>query len=151
MAPLSKPHHFCLAWPARLIIVYSMSEETHDAAIRGPVAIRAAILVSGVTGWMLTVTFCFCMSDYDGIMATPTGLPVAQIFFNAGGKTGGTIMWFFVMLVQFFTGCSAMLANARMAWAFARDDAFPFSGYVTFYYTALSAPHFHTTSCIHRS
>jgi amino acid transporter len=108
-----------------------MSEETHDAAIRGPVAIRAAILVSGVVGWMLTVTFCFCMSDYDEIMATPTGLPVAQIFFNAGGRTGGTIMWFFVMLVQFFTGCSAMLANARMAWAFSRDAAFPFSGLVT--------------------
>lgn len=104
-----------------------MSEETHDAAIRGPVAIRAAILVSGIVGWMLTVTFCFCMSDYDAIMATPTGLPVAQIFFNAGGRTGGTIMWFFVMLVQFFTGCSAMLANARMAWAFSRDAAFPFS------------------------
>lgn len=108
-----------------------MSEETHDAAIRGPVAIRAAILVSGITGWMLTVTFCFCMSDYEAIMATRTGLPVAQIFFNAGGKTGGTIMWFFVMLVQFFTGCSAMLANARMAWAFSRDAAFPFSRYVT--------------------
>lgn len=106
---------------------YSMSEETHDAAIRGPVAIRAAILVSGVVGWMLTITFCFCMSDYDGIMATPTGLPVAQIFLNAGGKTGGTVMWFFVILVQFFTGCSAMLANSRMAWAFARDAAFPFS------------------------
>ncbi|KAK3208012.1 hypothetical protein GRF29_96g1110378 [Pseudopithomyces chartarum] len=106
-----------------------MSEETHDAAIRGPVAIRAAILVSGVVGWMLTVTFCFCMSDYEGIMATPTGLPVAQIFLNAGGKTGGTIMWFFVILVQFFTGCSAMLANSRMAWAFARDAAFPFSGF----------------------
>ncbi|KAF2993128.1 hypothetical protein E8E13_000325 [Curvularia kusanoi] len=106
-----------------------MSEETHDAAIRGPVAIRTAILVSGVTGWMLTVTFCFCMSDYEAIMTTPTGLPVAQIFFNAGGKTGGTIMWFFVMLVQFFTGCSAMLANARMAWAFSRDAAFPFSSF----------------------
>jgi len=104
-----------------------MSEETHDAAIRGPVAIRTAILVSGITGWMLTITFCFCMSDYDAIMATPTGLPVAQIFFNAGGRTSGTVMWFFVMLVQFFTGCSAMLANARMAWAFSRDGAFPFS------------------------
>ncbi|KAF2268562.1 amino acid transporter [Lojkania enalia] len=106
-----------------------MSEETHDAAIRGPVAIRMAILVSGIVGWMLTVTFCFCMSDYEAIMATPTGLPVAQIFLNAGGRTGGTVMWFFVILVQFFTGCSASLANARMAWAFARDAAFPFSGF----------------------
>ncbi|KAF2271370.1 amino acid permease-like protein [Westerdykella ornata] len=106
-----------------------MSEETHDAAIRGPVAIRLAILVSGVVGWMLTVTFCFCMSDYDAIMASPTGMPVAQIFFNAGGRTGGTAMWFFVILVQVFTGCSAMLANARMAWAFSRDGALPFSGF----------------------
>lgn len=69
-----------------------MSEETHDAAIRGPVAIRMAILVSGIVGWMLTVTFCFCMSDPEAIMATPTGLPVAQIFFNAGGRRGGTAM-----------------------------------------------------------
>lgn len=104
-----------------------MSEETHDAAIRGPTAIRAAILVGGACGWMLTVTFCFCLTDFDAIMATPTGLPVAQIFLNAGGRTGGLIMWFFVILVQFFTGCSAMLANARMAYAFARDEALPLS------------------------
>lgn len=104
-----------------------MSEETHDAAIRGPTAIRAAILVSGACGWMLTVTFCFCLNDFEAIMATPTGLPVAQIFLNAGGRTGGLIMWFFVILVQFFTGCSAMLANARMAYAFARDEALPLS------------------------
>jgi amino acid transporter len=104
-----------------------MSEETHDAAIIGPVAIRAAVLVSGLVGWMLTVTFCFCMSDFDAILGTQTGLPVAQIFLNAGGRLGGTVMWFFVILVQFFTGCSAMLANARMAYAFARDEAFPFS------------------------
>ena len=107
--------------------LHSMSEETHDAAVRGPIAIRTAVVVSGAVGWMLTVTFCFCMSDFDTIMASPTGMPVAQIIFNAGGKTGGTIMWFFVMLVQFFTGCSAMLANARMAYAFSRDGAFPFS------------------------
>ncbi|PGH02922.1 hypothetical protein GX51_04378 [Blastomyces parvus] len=104
-----------------------MSEETHDAAIRGPIAIQLAILVSGVFGWMLTVTMCFCLTDLDKILASPTGLPAAQIFLNAGGRTGGTIMFSFTILVQFFTGCSAMLADTRMAYAFARDDALPFS------------------------
>lgn len=104
-----------------------MSEETHDAAIRGPVAIRMAVLVSGVVGWMLTITLCFCMQDFDGILNSPTGLPAAQIFFNAAGRTGGTAMWAWVILVQFFTGCSAMLADTRMAYAFSRDDALPFS------------------------
>lgn len=113
---------------AQADISHSMSEETHDAAIRGPLAIRLAIVVSGIVGWMLTITFCFCLNDFDGILASPTGLPAAQIFLNAGGRTGGTIMWFWVILVQFFTGCSAMLADTRMAYAFARDDALPFSG-----------------------
>ena len=104
-----------------------MSEETHDAALRGPQAIWVAVLVSGLVGWMITITLCFCMKDFEGIVASPTGLPAAQIFLNAGGRTGGTIMWFWVILVQFFTGCSAMLADTRMAYAFARDDAFPLS------------------------
>ncbi|MCJ1301983.1 hypothetical protein MMC08_004784 [Hypocenomyce scalaris] len=106
-----------------------MSEETRDAAVRGPVAIVVAVLVSGLVGWMLTVTFCFCMKDFEGIISSPTGLPAAQIFLDAGGRTGGTIMWFWVILIQFFTGCSAMLADTRMAYAFARDDALPFSGF----------------------
>lgn len=104
-----------------------MSEETHDAAIRGPQAIRWAVTISGLVGWMITVTLCFCTTDLNAIVNSPTGMPAAQIFLNAGGKTGGTIMWFFVILVQFFTGCSAMLADTRMAFAFARDNALPFS------------------------
>lgn len=116
-----------MAWLANTFHAFSMSEETHDAAVRGPVAIQTAVLVSGVFGWFLTVTMCFCLTDFDGILNSPTGLPAAQIFLNAGGKTGGTVMWAFAILVQFFTGCSAMLADTRMAYAFARDDALPFS------------------------
>ncbi|KAL4980681.1 amino acid/polyamine transporter I [Aspergillus desertorum] len=104
-----------------------MSEETHDAAALGPIAIQSAVVVSGAMGWILTISLCFCLTDYDGILNTPIGLPAAQIFFNAGGKTGGMIMWGFAVLVQLFTGCSAMLADTRMAYAFARDEALPFS------------------------
>lgn len=106
-----------------------MSEETHNAASLGPLAIQTAVLVSGAMGWMLTVCLCFCVTDLNDILNTPTGLPAAQIFLNVGGKTGGTIMWGLATLVQFFTGCSAMLADTRMAYAFARDDALPFSSY----------------------
>ncbi|KAL4888985.1 amino acid permease [Aspergillus ambiguus] len=108
-----------------------MSEETHDAAALGPMAIQTAVLVSGAMGWVLTVCICFCLNDFEGMMNTPTGLPAAQVFLNAGGKTGGTIMWGFAILVQFFTGCSAMLADTRMAYAFARDEALPFSSFLS--------------------
>jgi amino acid transporter len=105
-----------------------MSEETHRAATLGPLSIRLAILVSGITGWLLTITLCFCLNDWDGIVRSRTGLPAAQIFLNAGGPAGGTVMWAFCILVQCFTATAAMLGNARMAYAFARDGAFPFSG-----------------------
>ena len=130
MAPLSRPEKFSrLIGPIPLnrLTSCSMSEETHDAAIRGPFAIRLAIAVSGVMGAALTITFCFCLTDFEAIMASPTGLPAAQIILNAGGQTGGTIMWAFIILVQAFTGCSAMLADTRMAYTFARDEALPLS------------------------
>ncbi|GAM41228.1 amino acid permease [Talaromyces pinophilus] len=107
-----------------------MSEETHDAAIQGPRAIRTAVVVSGIFGWLLNVAMCFCINDLDAVLTSPTGMPAAQIFLNAGGRTGGTVMWFFVILVQFFTGCSAMLADTRMTYAFARDEALPFSKFL---------------------
>lgn len=109
-----------------------MSEETHDAAIRGPRAIRWSVTITGIVGWFMTVTLCFCIDDLDDIIKTPTGVPAAQIFLNAGGRRGGTAMWFFVVLVQVFTGASAMMAMTRMAYAFARDGAIPFSGYNIF-------------------
>ena len=108
-----------------------LSEETHDAAIRGPYAIVNAIFVTGVLGFLLNVTFGFCLTEnyMEDIVGSPTGFPVAQIFLNAGGRSGGTAMLFLVILVQFFTGASALLANSRMTYAFARDEALPFSSF----------------------
>ena len=104
-----------------------MSEETHHAAIYGPLAIRWAVTISGAVGWILTICMCFCIDDLDTILKSPTGLPAAQIFLNAGGRVGGTAMWSLAIVVQFFTGCAAMLADTRMAYAFSRDGALPFS------------------------
>ena len=70
----------------------NMSEETHDAAVRGPRAIGHAVTISGIVGRMLTVTLCFCISDLDAVIGSPTGLPAAQIFLDAGGRTCGTVM-----------------------------------------------------------
>ncbi|KAG9232856.1 amino acid/polyamine transporter I [Amylocarpus encephaloides] len=106
-----------------------MSEETHNAAIEGPKAIRWSVTISGILGWVLTVTMCFCINDLDSIVGSPTGLPAAQIFLNAGGQVGGSVMWSWVILVQTFTGLSAMLALTRMAYAFSRDGALPFPSF----------------------
>ncbi|KAA8646078.1 amino acid permease [Aspergillus tanneri] len=104
-----------------------MSEETHDAATLGPRAIQTAVIISGFLGWILTVCLCRHLTDFDAIMNSSTGLPAAQIFLNVAGPSVGSLMWAMAILVQSFTACSAMLADTRMVYAFARDEALPFS------------------------
>lgn len=106
-----------------------VAEETIKAGTRGPFAIRSAVIIAGVVGLLLNITFCFVLPDdyATSVVDSPLGLPVAQLFLNAGGRAGGTAMLFFVLITQIMTGCSAMLANSRMVFAFARDGALPFS------------------------
>jgi amino acid transporter len=76
---------------------------------------------------MLNISFSFCAGDLAETLVSGTGNPVAQIIFNAVGAKGAMALWFWVVLIQFCTGCSAMLADTRMCYAFARDNALPCS------------------------
>ncbi|KAI1078910.1 amino acid permease, variant [Whalleya microplaca] len=104
-----------------------MSEELHNAAITGPIAIVQAVVVSWIFGWLLNVAFGFGAGDLNLLLSSPMGNPAAQVFFNAGGRAGGLAMWFWVCLVQFFTGITAMLSDTRTCFALARDEALPMS------------------------
>lgn len=79
---------------------------------------------------MLNITYGFCTVDMDQLLTSPFGNPAAQIFFNAAGRRGGLALWFWVVLVQCFTGMCAMLSDTRTAFALARDEMFPFSHYL---------------------
>ncbi|KAI1254210.1 hypothetical protein MGN70_004606 [Eutypa lata] len=103
-----------------------ISEELHNAALSAPIAIVQAIVVSWVFGLLLNIAFGFGAANLDDLLSSPLGNPTAQVFLNAGGRAGGLGMWFWVILVQFFTGISAMLADTRTCFALARDEALPF-------------------------
>jgi amino acid transporter len=76
------------------------------------------VLLLGVT---------FAIQDYDGALASETGVPPAQIFIDAVGRTGGELLLLIVIGAQFFCGMSSVTANSRMIYAFARDGALPAS------------------------
>ena len=103
-----------------------MSEEVHNAAMSAPVAIVQAIVTAWIFGLLLNIAFGFAAANTESLLTSPLGNPAAQVFLNAGGKPGGLAMWFWVILVQFFTGFSAMLSDTRTCFALARDEALPF-------------------------
>lgn len=106
-----------------------MTEETHNAAIAGPRGIVNSIIISLVAGWILLIGVTFAIQDYDGALASSTGVPPVQIFLDALGATGGKLLLLIVIGAQFFCGMSSVTANSRMVYAFSRDGALPGSAF----------------------
>jgi amino acid permease (GABA permease) len=102
-----------------------MTEETHDASVSGPRGIVMSIFVSLIAGWVLLIGVTFAIQNYDEELASPTGVPPAQIFIDAVGDTGGKLLLLIVIVAQLFCGMSSVTANSRMVYAFSRDGALP--------------------------
>jgi len=108
--------------------VIHISEESYNAAISAPWGIISAIVVSGVLGWVINVILAFSMGpDVSGVLYTPVGQPMAQIFLNSFGSSWTLVLWSFVIIIQFMMGSSLVLAASRQSFALARDGALPLS------------------------
>ena len=54
---------------------------------------------------------------------------MAQIYFDALGKSGALAFMTLLFAVQFLMGLSILVAVSRQSWAFSRDGALPFSSF----------------------
>ncbi|KAH9943579.1 APC amino acid permease [Amylocystis lapponica] len=102
-----------------------MTEETHNAAMSGPIGIVMAIGVSAVLGWFLLLGLLFSIQDLDNTVASPTGEPVAQIFLDTVGEKGAIVLMVIVIGAMFWCGTFSVTSNSRMMYAFARDGGIP--------------------------
>ncbi|KIP02622.1 hypothetical protein PHLGIDRAFT_286070 [Phlebiopsis gigantea 11061_1 CR5-6] len=102
-----------------------MTEETHNAAMAGPIGIIMAIGVSAVLGWFLLLGLLFSIQDLAGTVGSPTGEPVAQIFLDTVGEKGAIVLMVIVIGAMFFCGTFSVTSNSRMMYAFARDGGIP--------------------------
>jgi hypothetical protein len=69
-----------------------MTEETHNAAMSGPIGIITAIGVSAILGWFLILSLLFSIQDYGTTVASPSGQPLTQIFLDAVEKKGVIVL-----------------------------------------------------------
>lgn len=75
------------------------------------------------------MSLAFCMgTDLDAIINSSQ--PMAQIFFQSFGQKGCLAVWAFIVICQYMMGSSMVLAASRQSFAFARDGALPFSGWL---------------------
>ncbi|HET7477798.1 MAG TPA: amino acid permease, partial [Dermatophilaceae bacterium] len=102
-----------------------VAEETMNASREAPKGIVRSVWVSILAGWVLLIAVTAAIQDYDAQRATDTGLPPAQIFIDAAGRTTGELLLLIAAVAQFFCGMASVTANSRMSYAFSRDGALP--------------------------
>ncbi|KAF2277833.1 amino acid transporter [Westerdykella ornata] len=105
-----------------------MSEEVRDAAHVVPRAMMWTWLGNGLLGWIMAITFCFCVGDTMAVLTTPLGTPFIQVFLDTTKSVAGaTVLTVMMLVIAIFACVAVMAANSRQLFAFARDKGVPFS------------------------
>lgn len=104
-----------------------ITEEISNPEIKAPWAISLAMLFTYLAGFLFNIVLCFCMGDPNEILLSPLDQPVAQIFYNSLGKSGGIAFTVFGFIIIKFVCFTAMQALARTVFAFSRDRLLPAS------------------------
>lgn len=73
----------------RLDATAHIAEEMRNPEVKAPWAISLALGFTYIAGFLFNIVLCFVMGDPAEILASPMEQPVAQIFYNVLGKTGG--------------------------------------------------------------
>lgn len=80
-----------------------------------------------VFGFLFNIVLCFCMGDPSVLLSSPIDQPVAQLYFNSLGKSGGIFYTVCALIILQFVCFTATQALARTVFAFSRDRLIPLS------------------------
>ncbi|KAG7115190.1 GABA-specific permease like protein [Verticillium longisporum] len=103
-----------------------MSEEVRDAGRTLPRSMIITTVINGGLGWIMRITYCFCIGDLFEVLETPTGYPFMQVFLNSTqSASSATAMAVFVVAMAIFSNLTMVATASRQLFAFARDNAVP--------------------------
>nr|UYX75825.1 amino acid permease [Colletotrichum asianum] len=105
-----------------------LAEELPDAARNVPLAMIGSIVLNGLMGLAYAIILLFSTSKLEGVLTTPLGFPVIQIYLDATqSAAGATTMSLLLIVLAGAACCAALTSTSRTLWAFARDEAVPYS------------------------
>lgn len=108
-----------------------MSEEVKDASTTLPRAMMSAFVFNAILGFVMAITLSFTLGDVESILASPTGFPFIQLFYNTTGSLAGASVLTVIVILTLLSAAIAEVATAsRQLWSFARDGGVPCSNWV---------------------
>lgn len=89
-----------------------------------------SIVMNGILGFGYAIVLLFSITDFPSLLSSATGFPFMQFYYNAAGSPGGaSVMVLCVSLIAVAANAAGLTSTSRTAYAFARDEAIPFSRY----------------------
>ncbi|KAJ3326961.1 hypothetical protein HDU91_004511, partial [Kappamyces sp. JEL0680] len=116
-----------------------MSEETKDTQRAAPMGILYTCIVSGILGFLFIMGMNFSTASFVDSYLNQTLAP-QDVFVQCSGSTWGVALSSFLVVALFFAGSSSLTVTSRIAFAMARDGAFPFSATFASVWKTTQAP-----------
>ncbi|RMD40297.1 hypothetical protein DV735_g4822, partial [Chaetothyriales sp. CBS 134920] len=111
-------------------MILSMCEEVREPATQVPKAMTRALVMNFLCGFIFLVPLVFVLPDIATILASPYAQPLPVILSSAvGNQAGAFALTIPIMVLGILCGTCCTTASSRCAWAFARDNAIPGSGW----------------------
>jgi choline transport protein len=108
------------------------AEEIKDASSTLPKAIMWSVALNSIMAFIMAVTLIFTLGDLESILATRTGYPFIQVFYNATQSFAAANVMTAIIIICLTSCCISQVATAsRQIWSFARDNGLPFSGFLS--------------------
>ncbi|KOS40471.1 hypothetical protein ACN38_g8651 [Penicillium nordicum] len=108
-----------------------LAEETPNPARNVPKAIMMTVIIGFMTAFPFACVLMYCLTDFESVINTPTNVPILQLFYVAYGhrQSAALATMAFVTISYLCSLFPQHAYQARMCWAFSRDNGMPFSRY----------------------
>jgi hypothetical protein len=128
-----------------------MAEEIKDASRVLPLGMIWTLILNGVTGFIMVITFAFCIGDLETAVAPQYSYAYIETFYTAtGNKAGSTVMACLIILMCLCSTISNVATASRQMFAFARDRGLPFSTFLCRCVSSNSQTSYHGSNLNHQ-
>ncbi|KAJ5887036.1 uncharacterized protein N7473_009710 [Penicillium subrubescens] len=109
-----------------------LSEELPKPSRNVPLAMVGSVAINGLIGLVYAIVLLFALGDLESLLTSQIGFPFMQLFLNVtGSPAGASILALCITLIAVAANAAGLTSTSRTAWAFARDDGLPASGYLS--------------------
>lgn len=107
-----------------------LAEETLTPETDIPKAIIGTVIIGFVTSFTYSVAMFFSIKNLDDILASTTGVPILDIFYQVlNNRAGAIVLEVLILLTAIGCNIASHTWQARLCWSFARDEGLPGSRY----------------------